>query len=463
MEQKKLNGKILSILFVGVLMGALDISIVGPAIPAIENSIKVDKQLMSWVFSIYVLANLVGISLMAKLSDRYGRRYIYIIALAIFSVGSLVVALSHNFKLLLTGRVIQGFGASGIFPVASAVVGDIFPPEKRGRALGLIGSVFGIAFIIGPIIAGVVLKYFVWNDLFYINLPIALVLIYFSNKLLPSKPVDNFSSIDWKGIIILGSFLSTFAYGINRINANSFIESLLSMKVLPFLIFSFFAFVLLIYFEKDTSVPVVNPRLFLARQIRITGLIAVGTGIFQASFVFLPSMAIASFNVSTASASFMLLPVVIATAAGSPISGRLLDKFGSRILIIAGLILAAVGFVFLSTMSSTELGFYLGGIFLGFGFSVLSGSALRYIMLNEVSVSERASTQGIITIFVSIGQMTGAAVIGTIVASNRIALNGYKQVFMFISIFAFILSATGILLKSRESELRTVLKNTNAN
>jgi MFS family permease len=444
-----------------VLIGALDISIVGPAIPAIENSIKVDRQLMSWIFSIYVLANLVGISLMAKLSDRYGRRYIYIIALTIFSIGSLVVAISHNFKLLLTGRVIQGFGASGIFPVASAVVGDIFPPEKRGRALGLIGSVFGIAFILGPIIAGVVLKYFVWNDLFYINLPIAMVLIYLSNKMLPSKPVDNVSSNDWKGIIILGAFLSTFAYGINRINANAFIESLLSVRVLPFLLFSLFAFVILIYFEKGTSSPVFNPRLFLARQIRLTGIIAIGTGIFQASFVFLPSMAIASFNVSAASASFILLPVVIATAVGSPVSGRLLDKYGSRILIIAGLVLAAVGFIFLSILSDTKLFFYTGGVFLGFGFAVLSGSALRYIMLNEVPVSERASTQGVITIFVSIGQMTGAAIIGTIVASNRIALNGYKQVFLFIAVFAFLLAATGVFLKSRKLELQSVYKNNN--
>jgi multidrug resistance protein len=458
MEQKKANNRILAILFVGVLMGALDISIVGPAIPAIGKSINVDRHSMSWIFSIYVLANLVGISLMAKLSDRYGRRRIYIISLAIFSIGSIVVALSHNFNILLVGRAIQGFGASGIFPVASAVVGDIFPPEKRGRALGLIGSVFGIAFILGPVIAGVVLKYFIWNDLFFINLPIAAVLIYFSHRLLPSKPVDNVSSIDWKGITILGLFLSTFAYGINRINASAFIESLLSVSVLPFLVFSFFAFILLIYFEKDISSPVVNPRLFFFRQIRITGLIAIGTGIFQASFVFLPSMAIASFNVSMSSASFMLMPVVIATAIGSPLSGRLIDTYGSRILIIIGLILAAIGFVLLGSVTDSKLMFYSGGAFLGFGFAILSGSALRYIMLNEVSVAERAATQGLITIFVSIGQITGAAIIGALVASNRTELKGYKQVFMLISVFAILLAATGIFLKNRISELQTASK-----
>jgi EmrB/QacA subfamily drug resistance transporter len=453
---KKNNSRILTLLFVGVLMGALDISIVGPAIPAIERSIKVDKQLMSWIFSIYVLANLVGISLMAKLSDLFGRRKIYIIALAIFATGSLIVALSHNFNILLAGRAIQGFGASGIFPVASAVVGDIFPPEKRGRALGLIGAVFGLAFILGPVIAGVVLKFFIWNDLFLINLPIAGVLMYFSNKLLPSEPTGKVSSIDWKGIAILGLFLSTFAYGINKINANSFIDSLFSLNVLPFLFIAVIAFILLIFIEKRAFTPVLNPVLFQVRQIQLTGLIAIGTGIFQASFVFLPSMAIASFGVSTATASFMLLPVVIATAFGSPVSGRLLDKFGSRALIIAGLILATTGFVLLSTVTVEKSVFYSGGIFLGLGFSVLSGSALRYIMLNEVSVTDRASTQGIITIFVSIGQITGAAFIGIIVASYSEVLKGYKQVFLMISIFAFLLALAGIFLKSRSRELQTI-------
>jgi MFS family permease len=212
----------------------------------------------------------------------------------------------------------------------------------------------------------------------------------------------------------------------------------------------------LIFIEKRAFTPVLNPVLFLVRQIRLTGLIAIGTGIFQASFVFLPSMAIASFGVSTATASFMLLPVVIATAFGSPVSGRLLDKFGSRALIIAGLILATTGFVLLSTVTTEKSIFYSGGIFLGLGFSVLSGSALRYIMLNEVSVTDRASTQGIITIFVSIGQMTGAAFIGIIVASYNEAIKGYKQVFLIISIFAVLLAVAGIFLKSRGRELQTI-------
>ena len=148
------NTQILIILFIGVLMGALDISIVGPAIPSIEKTIMISQKNLSWIFSIYVLFNLVGISLMAKLSDFFGRRWIYLISVAIFGIGSLVVASAHDFTFLLIGRGIQGFGSSGIFPVAAAVIGDIFPVEKRGRAVGLIGAVFGIAFMMGPFIAG---------------------------------------------------------------------------------------------------------------------------------------------------------------------------------------------------------------------------------------------------------------------------------------------------------------------
>ena len=134
-DSKQLK-QLLALLFTGVLMGALDISIVGPALPSISKHIAIEQRLIGWVLSIYVLFNLVGISLFARLSDIYGRRNIYITAISVFAIGSVMVALSSDFVWLLVGRGVQGFGASGIFPVASAVVGDVFPPEKRGRYLG---------------------------------------------------------------------------------------------------------------------------------------------------------------------------------------------------------------------------------------------------------------------------------------------------------------------------------------
>ena len=219
-DEKK-SKKILLLLFLGVLMGALDISIVGPALPSIQETIAIDKRNLSWIFTIYVLFNLVGTPLMSKMADIYGRKSTYISSLIIFGLGSLLVSLSNSFELLLIGRGIQGFGASGIFPVATAIIGDIFPPEKRGQKLGLIGAVFGIAFIIGPIIAGFLLM-INWHWLFIINLPIIVFLVIWGLKILPANKAVKKGKFDYQGMIVIGVLLTCFSFGINNIETKDF-------------------------------------------------------------------------------------------------------------------------------------------------------------------------------------------------------------------------------------------------
>lgn len=451
--EKKQNTKILAVLFVGVLMGALDISLVGPAIPSIEKTIQMDHRSLSWIFSIYVLFNLIGVSFISKLSDLYGRRLLYVISVAVFGIGSAVVAFSDNYSLLLVGRAIQGFGASGIFPVASAVIGDIFPPEKRGRALGLIGAVFGIAFIIGPVIAGFMLLFFKWNALFLVNLPIAALLIFYGWKLLPSKGSPHSLRFDYEGLVFLAILLSAFAYGINNIDATHFTGSISSYSVLPFFIIAILAFFLFLFVENRAEAPVVKIKLFDVKQIRIVGIIAFSTGILQSSFVFIPEMAVTAFHVSSAKASFMLLPVVIAIAIGSPASGRILDKIGSRAIVLSGLLLTGAGMFLLSRVDGQLILFNIAGVLLGFGLSMLLGSSLRYIMLNEVPASDRALGQGLLTLFFSTGQMTGAALIGGIVASQVNKSVGYGRALLYLSFISFTIVFVSIMLKSRQQEL----------
>jgi EmrB/QacA subfamily drug resistance transporter len=457
--QQHRNGKILALLFTGVLMGALDISIVGPAIPAIEQTIKVDHRSLSWIFSIYVLFNLVGVSLLAKLSDLYGRRNIYVFSVAVFALGSTIVAFSDNITFLLVGRAVQGFGASGIFPVASAVIGDIFPPEKRGRMLGMIGAVFGIAFIIGPVIAGVLMLWFKWNALFLINIPIAAVVIFYAWRMLPSKKAVLKPHFDWLGMILIALLLSSFAYGINNIEASEGINGLISTNVYPFLMVTLITLPIFVFLEKRSPSPVVKIELFDVKQIRIVGLVAFGTGIIQAVTIFVPEMAVNVFGVSTSQASFMLIPFVLAIAVGSPVAGRMIDKIGSRAIVMAGLALAATGLLFFYFDSASRLNFYTAGIFMGLGSAMLQGSALRYIMLNEVQSSERALGQGIITLFTSTGQMTGATLIGIIVASMSTRLDGYSSSFLVISIIALSVMLISFRLKSRSEELAAALAN----
>lgn len=448
---KSKNTRILILLFVGVLMGALDISIVGPAIPSIEKTIQMAQKDLSWIFSIYVLFNLVGISLMAKLSDYFGRRWIYMLSVVIFGLGSLVVVLSHDITILLTGRAIQGFGSSGIFPVAAAVIGDVFPVEKRGRALGLIGAVFGIAFILGPFIAGFMLMYFNWNALFIINLPIALLVILFSYFLLPSKRIENPAGFDWPGIIMMAIILTCFTLAINLIKANSFLEGVSSWPVLPLLIAVVILTPLFLMLERSQTAPVLNTHLFNIRQVRLVGFIAVGVGLFQSAMVFLPKHAVLVFGAEPSKASFMLLPVVIATALGSPISGRLVDKIGSRIIIFCGLVISTIGLFILGFVMKNLAFFYIGEGMLGLGLAMRA--SLNYIILNEVSPRERASTQGILIIFVSIGQLTGAALIGSITSPIVQGTSGFGSIFMIMSILSLVLVFCSVFLKTRKMEL----------
>ncbi len=451
--QQHRNGKILALLFTGVLMGALDISIVGPAIPAIEETIKVDHRSLSWIFSIYVLFNLVGVSLLSKLSDLYGRRNIYVFSVAVFAIGSLIVAMANDITLLLIGRAVQGFGASGIFPVASAVIGDIYPPEKRGRTLGMIGAVFGIAFIIGPVIAGVLLLWFKWNALFLINLPIAAVVIFYAWRMLPSKKSVVKPHFDWMGMVLIALLLSSFAYGINNIEASEGVKGILSLNVFPFLLITLITLPVFVILEKRSPSPVVKIELFDVKQIRIVGLVAFGTGIIQAVTIFVPEMAVNLFGVTTSQASFMLIPFVLAIAIGSPVAGRLIDKIGSRAIVMAGLMLAATGLLFFYFNSASKVNFYTAGIFMGLGSAMLQGSALRYIMLNEVQSSERALGQGIITLFTSTGQMTGATLIGIVVASMSSRVDGYSKSFLIIAVIALSVMIISYRLKSRSEEL----------
>lgn len=446
MERKSQNAVIV-LLFVGVLMGALDISIVGPALPSIETFLKIDPRFSGWVFSIYVLFNLIGISLFARMSDIYGRRNIYILALSIFAVGSLWVSLSESFGALLAGRAIQGFGASGIFPVASALVGDLFPREKRGRILGMIGAVFGLAFLMGPFIAGVVLRYFEWHMLFLVNIPVSLVLIYFSMRILPSVPNRNVSAIDWGGIITLGVALAGFTIGLNSIDPSKGVSGFTDLKVILPLSAALVAFLLMLTVERRAKDPVIRLTFFSNRQISIAGTIALATGAVQASFVFIPTFVVQAFAVDPSTASFMLTPFVLATAVGSPVFGRMIDRYGVKKIIIAGLILLVAGFYLLSVTGTVKGIYYLSGVLVGLGLSVLAGSSLRYIVLNNTSAEDRATSQGMLTIFSSIGQITGTAVIGMLIASMTTGV--FETVFKGVAVLLVCMLVLSLWLEGK--------------
>ncbi|MDQ2808649.1 MAG: MFS transporter, partial [Chloroflexota bacterium] len=385
-------------------------------------------------------------------SDLFGRRAVYVLDVALFAVGSLLVVIAPTFAIMLGGRAIQGLGAGGIFPVASAVIGDTFPPEKRGSALGLIGAVFGLAFIIGPLIGGVLLT-FSWHWLFLINLPIALALIVASLRLLPTTRPATRKPFDLAGMIVLAGLLATLTYGLNRIDTANLYASLTSATLLSYALAVPVLLAIFIALERRAQDPLIRLALFTSRQVSLALLFAFGAGLGEASMVFVPKWLKSAFGVSAATASFMLLPLVLGMAVGSPLAGRMLDRIGSRMVLLGGNALLAVG-MFIWGFLTTNLTFFYGGaVFVGAALGILLGAPLRYIMLNEAATGERASAQGALTLFTSTGQLLGAALIGVVITAQSGAVAGYDNAYFLIGILAAVLALLALLLKQRGAEM----------
>lgn len=456
MNHKDRN-KILSLLFIGVFMGALDIGVVGPALPAIQNVFGVNERLVSWIFAIYILFFMIGTPLMAKLSDMYGRRFIYIIDIFLFALGSAVTVTAGSFDLLILGRAIQGFGAGGIFPVASAFIGDTFPPEKRGGALGIIGSVWGFSGILGPILGGLLLTYG-WQWLFIINIPIAALVISLSFFILPRTKRIKGVSFDWYGTLLLGLLVAFLGVGVNSIDTSNFLNSLFSLQVWPFLVVAVLLLPILYKVESRAAEPVVQIDLYRSLEVKLATSIAIGTGLCQSAIVFLPALAVVALSLPINKASLMVIPLVLALGVSAPVIGKLLDKFGTKKVMITGTMILVLGLFLLSFVATNFYLFIVAGVISGVGLGTVLGSPLRYIMLTESPPKERASGQALINFNSSAGQLVGGALIGAVIASQNSTIAGYGSAYILIGCVAIVMFLLTLGLKSRKDQLVTMKK-----
>ncbi|GMQ80669.1 MAG: MFS transporter [Rhodothermia bacterium] len=434
----------------------MDIAMLGPAKPAIQSTFGIDERAGSWILNAFVLANLVGVPVMSKLADLFGRGRVFMTVILLFGAGSLIVALSSSFGMLLVGRSVQGLSVSGIFPIAAAVVGDAYRPEYRGRALGVLGAVFGLAFIVGPVLAGILLQYG-WRWIYFGYLPLVGLIWLFALKFIPHSARERTNPVDVRGILFLSGALLSITFGMNQLDPGDLWNSFFSVRAWPAFLLAIILFPAFARQERRAKDPVLRLSMFQNSQILVASLVAIGAGVVEAAFISFPTLASLAMGVSWSTAAFMLIPLSFAIAIGSPLAGRLLDRFGSRAIVVASSAAMVIGMLGIAAWPASRSAFYISTVAIGLGLAGIMGSALNYILMHETQEEERTSSQGLITLFISVGQLFGAALVGSVVASMAGTVAGYSTAFFGIAAMMVVLTLLAFRLKARREEQESVM------
>ncbi len=399
------------VLFTGVFMAALDTAVIAPALPVLRETFGLDHRASGLVMTVFILFSLSSTALMANLGDRHGRRPVYLASVALFALGSLVIALSADFTTLLVGRAIQGIGGGGIIPLASAVIGDALPPHRRGRALGLIGATYGMAFVLGPPLAAAVMLALSWQWIFLANLPIAAVVLALGWRALPSqRRTGALPRLDWPGIVIVFVGLAALVLGVTRVA-----DGLLGLHLWPWMLALAAALLpLLVGVERRAALPMIPLSLFANRQLRTTYLLTAGAGFGMGSVIFLASLATLAHGVTREHGGFVLLPLVLGSMVGSAGAGRALNRLGARAIVLAGFAALMLGYAGVALPGLGLAGFLWATVPAGLGLGIVVGGALRTIAIDEASLAQRGAAQGLVNIFTSIGTLLSATVIGAL-------------------------------------------------
>ena len=442
---------LLALLFTGTLMGALDLAIIGPALPVIQLEFGMQQRQLAGLINSYTLLQMLGALLLAKFADRSGPRLIYIISITLFAMGSLMLIVAESTNMLYAGRAMQGFGAGGIFPAAAAVIGARLGPAERGQALGILGMVWGVAFLAGPILGGILLR-FSWHWLFAINLPIAAVLIFGAVKLLPNDGRHEPLAFDKKGMLTLMLALGALIMAITGIDTNAPLDSLLSPRVGGGFVLIAVLTVIFWRIEKKAVDPIVRPALFASSQISKSCLISTGVSAVQSGSIFLPALLVAALGITPADSAWLLLPGVVAATIAAPVFGRLINKVGTRYILVLGQLLMLVSISIYAFVDLNVPLFLIASIIGGIGSAGLVGAPVRYIMLAETGNHDRAAAQGLLSVVSSVGRLGGAALVGAVAASKGGGAVGYQAAFAVMIVLAVMVLFTAMSLKSKTAE-----------
>ncbi|PFA69206.1 MFS transporter [Bacillus sp. AFS015802] len=446
-----LFGPMFTVMLLGAFMGILNETLLSTALPSIMNDFGLKENKVQWLTTAFLLTNGVMIPVSAYLIERFSTRMLFLSAIGLFGLGTLLAALSQSFSMLLLGRVVQAAGSGIMLPLIMTIILTVIPRGKRGRMMGWAGIVISFGPAIGPTLSGLLLEYFSWRALFFIVVPIVAVVM-----VLAFVYVRNVTKLTRPRIDILSIFLSSLGFG-GLLYGFSLAgeKGWSSQSVFLFIMFGFVILGVFIWRQLRLKQPLLQFRVFRYKRFTLSLVITMVVIVSMiGAETLLPLYMQNVRGFSPLQSGLMLLPGAIVMGIMSPVTGILFDRWGAKKLAVPGLLIVVVTSFLMTNLSMETSIVYLSSVYClrMFGLSL----AMMPVMtngLNQIPVQWSAHGSALANTFQQVSGSIGTAILITIMtmssqsytdvqgkgtnALGELAMiHGYNQAFLFASFLA---------------------------